>query len=289
MKTPTIKTLVGCELSYRTSGPATLILSVQPARTHGQTITRETLTITPEDTRVEDWEDGVTRNRYLRLHPAANVTLRIIHEAEVDLTRDAADPATIRDVPVPELPPEVLPHLWPSRYCESDRLERLARREFGAAPPFADIGGHARVTAICNWVNDRIAYVASASQPTTTATETLLSGAGVCRDFAHLSIALCRSLGIPARFVSAHAPGLVPPDFHAVFEAWLGDRWWLFDATRQAPLDALIRIGQGRDAAEAAFAELHGAIQPDSMRVHATVTDGPDPATAPRTTEAVAA
>lgn len=284
-----MKTLVGCDLSYRTTGPAILILNVQPARTHGQTILRETLTITPEDTRREEWEDAVTRNRYLRLHPAGGVALRIVHEAEVDLSRDTADPAGIRDVPVPELPPAVLAHLWPSRYCESDRLERLARREFGATPTVSETVGHARVTAICNWVNERIAYLAGASQPTTTATETLLAGAGVCRDFAHLSIALCRALGIPARFVSAHAPGLVPPDFHAVFEAWLGDRWWLFDATRQAPLDALIRIGQGRDAAEAAFAELHGPIAPGAMRVHATVTDGPDPATAPRTTEAVAA
>jgi transglutaminase-like putative cysteine protease len=195
-----MKILVGCDLSYRTSGPATLILNVQPARHARQAILRETLTITPEDTRRES-----------------------------------------------------------------------------------------RVTAVCNWVNDRIAYVAGASQWTTTATETLLSGAGVCRDFAHLSIALCRALGIPARFVSAHAPGLVPPDFHAVFEAWLGDRWWLFDATRQAPLDALVRIGQGRDAAEAAFAELHGPIMPEAMQVHARVVEGPDPATAPRTTEAVAA
>ncbi|WP_376098599.1 transglutaminase family protein [Roseomonas sp. CCTCC AB2023176] len=279
-----MKILAGCDLSYRTSGPATLILNVQPARQARQAILRETLTISPEDTRRETWEDPVTGNRYLRLHVAGGVTLRLVHEAEVELTPGDADPTTIRDVPVSELPPEVLPHLWPSRYCESDRLERLARREFCDAP-----NGHARVTAICNWVNDRIAYVSGASQPTTTATETLLSGAGVCRDFAHLSIALCRALGIPARFVSAHAPGLVPPDFHAVFEAWLGDRWWLFDATRQAPLDALVRIGQGRDAAEAAFAELHGPIVPEAMQVHAQVVEGPDPATAPRTTAAIAA
>ncbi len=282
-----MKTVVGCDLSYRTSGPSVLLLNVQPARTKRQTILREMLTVTPEGTRMEDWE-APTGNRYLRFHPAANVTLRIVHEAEVEVASHVAHPATVPDVPVSELPPEVLPHLWPSRYCESDRLERLARREF------CDAGeGHARVTAVCNWVNERIAYIAGASLPTTTATETLLAGAGVCRDFAHLSIALCRAMGIPARFLSVHAPGLVPPDFHAVFEAWLGDRWWLFDATRQSPVDALIRIGQGRDAAEAAFAELHGAITPvlgpGGITVHATVTDGPDPATAPRTTEAVAA
>jgi len=278
-----MKILVGCDLGYQVNGPATLILNIQPAVTPRQAILRETLTVTPEGTRTETWTVPGTGNRYLRIHADAGTALHIHHEAEVELSPHVVDPGEVAQMAPAELPPEVLPHLWPSRFCESDRLERLALREFCDTPP-----GHARVTAICNWVNERITYLRGASAPTTTATDTLLSGAGVCRDFAHLAIALCRALGIPARFISAHAPGLVPPDFHAVFEAFLGGKWWLFDATRQAPLDALVRIGLGRDAAEAAFAEIHGAATPTTMAVRAEVLEGLDVARGARTTLAVA-
>ncbi|WP_043837088.1 transglutaminase domain-containing protein [Muricoccus aerilatus] len=278
-----MKILVGCDLGYQVTGPATLILNIQPAETPRQRIVRETLTITPEGARTESWTVPGTGNRYLRIHAEAGTELLIHHEAEVELLPHVVDPGEVGQTAPAELPPEALPHLWPSRFCESDRLERLALREFCDAPE-----GHARVTAVCNWVHDRITYLRGASAPTTTATDTLLSGAGVCRDFAHLAVALCRALGIPARFISAHAPGLVPPDFHAVFEAFLGGKWWLFDATRQAPLDALVRIGQGRDAAEAAFAEIHGAATPTTMAVRAEVLEGLDVARGTRTTLAVA-
>lgn len=278
-----MKILVGCDLGYQASGPATLILNIQPAETPRQRILRETLVITPEGARTESWTVPGTGNRYLRIHAEAGMSLMIHHESEVELSPHVVGVGEISQTPPAELPPEVLPHLWPSRFCESDRLERLAQREFCGTPE-----GHARVTAVCNWVNDRITYLRGASAPTTTATDTLLSGAGVCRDFAHLAVALCRALGIPVRFVSAYAPGLVPPDFHAVFEAFLGGKWWLFDPTRQAPLDALVRIGQGRDAAEVAFAEIHGAATPTTMAVRAEVLEGLDVARGARTTLAVA-
>jgi transglutaminase-like putative cysteine protease len=278
-----MKIQLGCDLGYQVNGPTTFILNIQPASTPRQRILSETLAITPEGTRTESWTVPETGNRYLRIHAEAGTELLIHHEAEVELDAHVVDPSEVTEVPAGELPPQTLPHLWPSRFCESDRLQRLAQREFCDTPP-----GHARVTAICNWVNDRITYLRGASGPTTTATETLLSGAGVCRDFSHLSVSLCRALGIPARFVSAHAPGLVPPDFHAVFEAFLGGKWWLFDATRQAPLDALVRIGQGRDAAEAAFAEIHGDATPTRMEVRAVVTEGLDVQRDVRTTLAVA-
>ncbi|MFC0408402.1 transglutaminase-like domain-containing protein [Roseomonas elaeocarpi] len=289
-----MKIRLGCQLGYRINGSTTLVLNIQPAETPRQRVLHEVLRITATDgdgsgggegqaVPYESWTAAVTGNRYLRVRAAAGTALLVHHEAEVLLEPQVADPAGINEVPYAELPPEVLPHLWPSRFCESDKLQRLAWREFGAIAP-----GHGRVTAICNWVNDRIAYLRGASNPTTTATETLLAGAGVCRDFAHLSVAFCRALGIPARFVSAHAPGLVPPDFHAVFAAFLGGRWWLFDATRQAPLDALVRIGEGRDAAEAAFAEINGDAVPTGMEVHAEVTEGLDVAHGARTVGAVA-
>jgi len=278
-----MKIRLGCELGYRAAARTTLVLNVQPAATPRQQVLGESLTVTPDSLRTERWTADDTGNRYLRIHAAEATEVLVRHEATVELTPHLADPGEVVELTPDALPPEVLPHLWPSRFCESDRLSRLAEREFRDGPP-----GHTRVTAICNWVHDRIAYLPGASTPTTTATETLLAGAGVCRDFAHLSVALCRAVGIPARFVSVHAPGLVPPDFHAVFEAFLGGRWWLFDATRQAPLDALVRIGLGRDAAEAAFAEIHGEATPSRMTVRAEVIEGLDVARDIRTTRAVA-
>lgn len=119
-----------------------------------------------------------------------------------------------------------------------------------------------------------------------TINETLLKRAGVCRDFSHLGIAFCRGLGIPARFVSCYAYGLVPSDFHAVFEAYLDRRWWLFDATRQAHLDGLVRIGVGRDAAEVAFSTPFGTFEPKVMDIRIAPSEG-GPDQGPRTVDAV--
>ena len=146
--------------------------------------------------------------------------------------------------------------------------------------------GHERVTAICNWIYDTIAYRPGSSDTGTSAYDTLAERAGVCRDFSHLGIAFCRALGIPARFVSGYAYGLEPPDFHAVFEAYLDGRWYLFDPTRQAALDAIVRIGVGRDAAEVSFATIFGAMNPTGMSVWIAPADG-SAETGERTTEAV--
>jgi transglutaminase-like putative cysteine protease len=191
------------------------------------------------------------------------------------------DPGEIAEVPVAALPLEVMPHLFPSRYCPSDQLMRFAWRRFG------DIaGGHEKVTAICNWIYDNVDYLTGSSDGSTSAHDTFTIRAGVCRDFAHLGITLCRALGIPARYVSAFGYKLYPQDFHAVFEAFVGDRWYLFDATRLSPPDGLIRIGVGRDAADTAFATYFGALadQPKTVWVEAKAEG--DPAT-PWTTEAV--
>jgi transglutaminase-like putative cysteine protease len=158
---------------------------------------------------------------------------------------------------------DIFAYLQASRFCESDRLLDFARQQFGAMEH-----GFARVTAICNWICSNIEYRSGASNAQTSASETLQQRAGVCRDFAHLAIAICRALDIPARFVSCYALGLQPSDFHAVFEAYLGGAWWLFDPTRQAALDGLVRIGIGRDAAEVAFASIYGDAGFEDMNVH---------------------
>jgi transglutaminase-like putative cysteine protease len=160
----------------------------------------------------------------------------------------------------------------------SDKLAQFAICEFAGVPR-----GHSRVSTICGWIYQNIEY---RSDSETTAVETLVQRVGVCRDFAHLGIAFCRALGIPARFITCYAFGLSPPDFHAVFEAYLDGRWWLFDATRQAALDGVVRIGLGRDAAEVAFATPFGDASADAPKVWIGSTEGQTEPMS-RTTDAV--
>ena len=129
--------------------------------------------------------------------------------------------------------------------------------------------GFDRVSKITDWVYNSLAYVPGSTGPSTTACDVLLQRTGVCRDFAHLAIALCRSLGIPARYVSGYAVNLDPPDFHGFFEAFLGGDWILFDATKLAPVSGFVRIGAGRDAADVAFATLIGEATLTAMTVQA--------------------
>lgn len=262
-----MKYTVGCELGYQVAGASTLILNIEVARTGRQTILDEQLDVTPQCA-VETYLMPESGNRYLKLRPAAG-QLSIRYRAEVELAAEHLDPATIGEVPPGDLPFAVLPHLYPSRYCPADKLIRWATTEFGHVAP-----GHERVTAICNWIYDTIEYRRGSSDSGTSAYDTLAERAGVCRDFSHLGISMCRALGIPARFVSGYALGLEPGDFHAVFEAYLGGRWYLFDPTRQAALDGIVRIGVGRDAAEVSFATIFGAITPAAMSVHIASADG---------------
>jgi transglutaminase-like putative cysteine protease len=251
---------LGCELSYEVQAPTTLILNVDAMRNDHQRVLSESFTTEPE-VRSEPHRAVESANLYRRLvlQPGP-CTIR--YTAEVDLRPRKIDPQGIGEVPVSQLPLNVLPYLYPSRYCQSDQLVRFTWREFGSIP-----AGHARVAAICNWIRDEVDYLNGSSDSSTSAYDTFSLRAGVCRDFAHLGITFCRALGIPARFVSAYGWQLQPPDFHAVFEAYLGGRWYLFDATRLVPIDGIVRIGIGRDAADTSFATFYGAVQDAPKKV----------------------
>lgn len=251
---------VGCELSYTAKGPATFVMNIEAAKLPRQRILRESLVIRP-DVSVESYTAPESGNRYARFAVAGG-PVEVRYEAEVELDPYRGDPAIIDETPVAKLPFVTLPHLWPSRYSQSDRLFRAARADFGSLGD-----GHQRVTALANWIYEHLEYERGTSNEHTSAVDTLVERAGVCRDFANLGIALCRALGIPARFVSAYAWRLDPPDFHAVFEAFLDGRWYLFDATRQAALDGLIRIGVGRDASDVGFATWDGEVEAGPMKV----------------------
>ncbi len=258
---------VGCEIGYEVAQSATLIFNIEAMRGGRQRILSEELTITPDLT-ADEKTAGETGNRYLRLTvPQGIVHVRYSAQIELDPLHQAA--AVIDEVPIATLPLDVLPFLNPSRYCPSDELARFANRQFGNIEP-----GFGRVVAICNWINSEVDYQFGTSDTTTTAADTFSLRAGVCRDFAHLGITFCRALGIPARFVSCYAWQLEPQDFHAVFEAYLGDRWYLFDATRMAALDGLVRIGVGRDAADTAFATIYGQVTSQPIKVWSEALDG---------------
>ncbi len=258
---------LGCSvaLDYRIDAPgADFIFNIQPAFTRQQRVVEEKLSIAQPVT-MQAHTDPITRARYLRLHAQAG-PLSLRHEAVVELAHHVAPAAGLPEVPVAQLPPQVLPYLYPSRYCESDRLAPLALQHFGAMPQ-----GSRRVVALCEWVRQRLTFRPGVSTAQTSARDTLADGAGVCRDFAHVMIALCRALNIPARFATGFDygadPALGPPDFHAYVEAYLGGRWYLFDPSGTAIPMGFVRLGTGRDASDAAFATLFGPVQGEPPRI----------------------
>jgi len=247
------------ELNYVVkSAPTDFIINVQAARTAQQRIVSESLVITPP-LATQTYVDPVTQARFLRLR-AGEGPLRIVCETTVDLAHHRAAPASIGEVPIGDLPSEVLPFLYPSRYCESDRLHRFAFAQFGGLWQ-----GYGRVAAIRDWVNSHVEFRSNTSSGTTSACDTLVSKQGVCRDFAHLMIALCRAVNIPARFATGMDygadPALGPPDFHAYVEAYVGGRWYMFDPSGTAVPMGFIRLATGRDAADAAFASIFGSVE----------------------------
>ncbi|MGV2104371.1 MULTISPECIES: transglutaminase-like domain-containing protein [unclassified Rhizobium] len=275
----TVRYTLGCDLSYEVKSPTVFIFNLEVARLVRHHDLVERLVITPDhERRIHVVPD--IRNRYFSIE-AQPGPLNVRYKADISLDVFRADPNTIDEVPLNAIPLDIMPFLLPSRFVPSDRLAAFAQREFGEQPM-----GHRRVTAICNWIYDNIDYQRGASNEQTTATESLIKRAGVCRDFSHIGTAFCRALNIPARYVSCYAYGLEPRDFHAVFEAYLGGRWWLFDATRQANLDGLVRIGVGRDAAEIAFASPFGEMEAGPVVITIEHADG-TPELPGRTTDAI--
>ncbi|MBD2579892.1 transglutaminase family protein [Oscillatoria sp. FACHB-1406] len=251
---------VSSKLSYNLPTECTFIFNISVVRNEHQIVLEEDLNFDPAIAS-EEYIAADTGTRYLRLI-APPGEFKISYRALVDVCYLEEDPNAIAEIPPGKLPLETMQYLWPSRYCQSDRLFRLAQEEFGHLLP-----GYSKVTAICNWIYDNVVYLSGSTDSQTSACDTLLERAGVCRDFAHLGIALCRAFNIPARFAAGYSYNLQPPDFHAYFEAYLGDRWYIFDPTRLAPRAGFVRIGTGRDAADASFATIFGPAQMTMMKL----------------------
>jgi transglutaminase-like putative cysteine protease len=256
---------VGCDLSFSVISRTSFLFNVAAARTAYQNISAETLQLSPA-VEYETKSLGTQAIQIYRL-TVEPCEFQLQYRATIELRPEWRDTAEIIESEYAELPIEVLPYLNPSRYCESDRLGHFAARLFDNVPP-----GFSRVSAICDWINSNIDYQLGSSNVSTSACDVLIQRVGVCRDYAHLAIAFCRALCIPARYISGYAVDLQPPDFHGFFEAYLGSRWYLFDATRKAPVEGFVRIGTGRDAADASFATIIGGAMLTNMAVWAEQT-----------------
>ena len=261
------------ELRYEIAEqPADFVFNVHAARTPWQSVVVENLTVAPHLDHVLH-TDPTLGNRYMRLR-AGPGPLSVRYEATVDIDHHTESPALLEEVPIERIPPQVLPFIYPSRYCESDRLHRFAGREFGHLRT-----GYWRVQAIRDWVRNRTAFTPASSNSSTSAMDTLVGQVGVCRDFAHLMIALCRAVNIPARFVTGidygAAAELGLPDFHAYVEVFLRDHWYAFDPTGITAPMGLVRIGTGRDAADVAFATMFGAVKSQAPIISITALDDP--------------
>jgi transglutaminase-like putative cysteine protease len=252
---------VSAELVVAVEAPVEMMLQValsglSPARVD------ETLVLTGEHGPVAVTEVDVAGNGRVHLCSPPSGRLRINYDAVV---WGDADPAVVTDA-------DRIIYRRPSRYAESDRLAPIAQAEFAGITDAAQL-----LTAVSSWVGSRLQYVVGSSGPTEGAVDTMLKRQGVCRDYAHLVVALLRGLDIPARLTAVYAPGLFPMDFHAVAEVAVGDTWQVVDATLLAPRSSLVRIATGRDAADTAFLSTYGGfVELLDTQVTATV-DGPLP------------
>ncbi len=246
--------VVTCDMSFRVSEPTEVVVQVVASRSAGQV----------DDSRFEVLTDGEPPSSLVAVHDPDGATLHVIRSIPGRLTlsygarirvsglihqESGRDYAAARTDGRPSSDYERQVYLRPSRYCPSDHLIGFAVAEFGTGPETGR-----RTAAIVEWIRQRIGYVPGSSSVHDSAEDTLLTGMGTCRDFAHLGIALCRATGVPARFAAVYAPGLSPMDFHAVFEAFEDGRWFVHDPTGLAPRESLVRVATGRDAADAAFA-----------------------------------
>lgn len=252
---------VSAELSATTIAGTEVVLSIAVARPEAYQRVEEDLAVLVDGRPVElrERQDGHGTRLHLLTTPGAS-SLEVRYRATV--TGVAAD-APGDDV-------DLVRFVRPSRYCESDIVLPTAYAQFPGATG-ADL-----VQSVRDWVSGELSYVPGSSRFTDGAVDTLLARRGVCRDYAHLVIALLRARDVPARLASVYAPGLSPMDFHAVVEAWVDGTWHLVDATGLAPRASMLRIATGRDATDTAFlSTVGGALQLSRMSVTATVDDLP--------------
>ena len=255
----------GFEIVLESPAPTPMILALSPHPTLGGRVVGSAIRVEPDVTLME-FVDPFGNVRTRLVAPPGQLRLWSDCIIEDDGASDVFN-WNARQHEIADLPPDTLPFLTASRYCNSDTLIDRAWALFGDTPP-----GWARVQAICNFVHNHLTFGYKFGRPTKTAGEALREGTGVCRDFAHLAIALCRAMNVPARYASGYLGDIgVPPsgpgDFCAWFEAYLEGRWYTFDARYNTPRIGRVLMVRGRDAADGAMMTSFGSYELKLFRV----------------------
>lgn len=248
-------------LDYRVGQPTSILLAIEALEDGEQELVGEELIINGALQAPSPRSTGPARYRWISV-AAGDLSIR--YRAEARVARDVSELVTLPLTPYAALPPEVAPWLFASRHCDPTRFERILADEMNL--PAGWVADGSTIALIRDWIRGHLSYE-PVSTAETTATDTYIARAGVCRDYAHLMIALARAAGVPARFVSAYAWQLDPPDFHAVAEVWMAGRWHMVDATGLAPEASLVRIARVSDAVDASFMTIFGNAEMLSQRI----------------------
>ncbi|NIJ38657.1 transglutaminase-like putative cysteine protease [Sphingopyxis panaciterrae] len=256
-----MKLEISASLSYRLADPVDLMLQIEAAALPGQQVTGAALDVgaCANFARI-DAQDAVGHRIWL----SCEERLDVDYSATVEIVRPAVDWRTLPPMPLHRLPAETVQYLNESRYCPSNKFLSFVADEFGASD------GGAKIGTMRDWIEAHFTYVAGSSDADTNAMDSFVERRGVCRDYAHVMVTLARAAAIPARVVSAYAPGVAPQDFHAVAQVFLGGAgggWHLVDATGMASAADIAVIGVGRDAADISFLTAYGAIEMIEQKV----------------------
>ena len=258
---------VSARAAYDLPAPTFVLLMIEPAlQGENHRVTDENLSTTTTP-RTELWNDLYCNPQRRFMAPAGAFNFEF--QARIETDPNAPLPDDEAQMPPDQIPAECMIYTLPSRYCQSDKLQRLALSEWGDLKP----EGH-RINAICDWIRARVTYQYGTTNAMTDAFDTATSRIGVCRDFAHLTISFCRALGIPARYVSGYCLELDPPDFHAWVQVFMGGRWHNIDSTFEGVRPALVPIAFGRDAADVPMMTFFGTGNLREQIVSVSQTSG---------------
>ena len=237
--------------SYQLPRETFVLLMVEPAIDGERHHVNQSSLSTSQMLKTELWQDIYGNPVRRMMAPRGEFSFE--HQAQIEARANTVLPPDAPELNPADIPAECLIYTVPSRYCQSDKLQRLAQSEFGAMTP-----GGSRVGTIARWIRERVEYKYGTTDAMTDAFDTATSRVGVCRDFAHLLISFCRALGVPARYVAGYCLDLEPPDFHAWAQVYVGDAWYNVDATFNGVREALVPIAFGRDAADVPMTTLFG-------------------------------
>ena len=263
---------IGCELIYETYSYTPAFMVLRPRRSPTQRIVQEQLILGPDLPSTEETDSHGNIVDRVVLRPGSN-TIR--HDALVSVTSMyEVIPDFEFATPVDQIPADLLRYTLPSRYCDSDKLMDFAAEKFGMLPP-----GGPTVRGVLDWLHKNIEYRFGSGCPDISASEIIARGFGVCRDFGHTAVALCRTFNLPCRYVTGHLPDIgfldpgTPMDFHAYFEVYLNGKWFTVDSRFNKPRIGRVRIACGMDAVDGAFSTIYGNAQLRSFQVWAYQVD----------------